>query len=317
MEFFTLAGKMSVGSRLRILSERLMEDAAKVYEMYQIEMKPKWFPVYYVLSNGEEKTITAIADEIGHSHPSVSKIIKEMRQEGWIQDQIKQEDKRKNVVTLTEKALAIVPQLNSLYDDVQSAVEEVDKESSHDLWKAVAEWEEALQNRAFFYRVREQRRNRELGNVQIIPYSSQYRHDFKRLNEEWISKYFEMEESDYKALDHPQTYILDKGGYILLALYKNEPVGTCALIKMESEQYDYELAKMAVSPKVQGLGIGYLLGQAVIDEARLKGAHKIYLESNSMLTPALNLYKKLGFTDVEGVYSPYSRCNVQMELALN
>lgn len=52
-----------------------------------------------------------------------------------------------------------------------------------------------------------------------------------------------MEEADYKALDNPQEYILDKGGQIFVALYKGEPVGVCALIKMFNDEYDYEMAK--------------------------------------------------------------------------
>ena len=80
--------------------------------------------------------------------------------------------------------------------------------------------------------------------------------------------------------------------------------------------YDFELAKMAVSPKFQGKGIGSVLGNAVIDKARDLGAKKIYLESNTVLGPAINLYRKLGFTKVTGVPSPYARCNIQMELAI-
>ncbi|MEL6534661.1 MAG: hypothetical protein AAFQ98_04580, partial [Bacteroidota bacterium] len=51
MMFFDQVGKMALGSRMRMLSERLMEDAAKIYPMYGTELKPKWFPVFYVLSN--------------------------------------------------------------------------------------------------------------------------------------------------------------------------------------------------------------------------------------------------------------------------
>jgi hypothetical protein len=66
-----------------------------------------------------------------------------------------------------------------------------------------------------------------------------------------------MEETDYKALDHPDTYIIDKGGYILVALYNQAPLGVCALIKMNDSEYDYELSKMAVSPAAQGKKIGW------------------------------------------------------------
>lgn len=151
-------------------------------------------------------------------------------------------------------------------------------------------------------------------NVKIVEYESRHQSAFKLLNEEWISNYFEMEESDYKALDNPKEYILDKGGKILVALYNDEPVGVCALIKMEDPNYDFEMAKMAVSPKAQGKSIGWLLGQSIINAAKELGASKIYLESNTILKPAINLYYKLGFVKIEGQPTPYKRCNIQMGL---
>ena len=72
--FYNKVGKMALGSRLRMLSENITEDAKKIYALYDVELKPKWFPVFYVLSQEQEKSITTIAEEIGHSHPSVSKM---------------------------------------------------------------------------------------------------------------------------------------------------------------------------------------------------------------------------------------------------
>ncbi|WP_407427354.1 GNAT family N-acetyltransferase [Arcticibacter sp.] len=88
--------------------------------------------------------------------------------------------------------------------------------------------------------------------VQIVEYQDTYQTAFRALNEEWISTYFAMEEADYKALDNPKAYIIERGGKIFVAVYNGEPVGVCALIRMDDPDYDYELAKMAVSPKVQG-----------------------------------------------------------------
>ena len=86
---------------------------------------------------------------------------------------------------------------------------------------------------------------------------------------------------------------------------------------MNDPEYDFELAKMAVSPKAQGKNIGYLLGRAIIDQAKTFGASKVYLESNTILKPAISLYHKLGFTKVAGRPSPYERSNIQMELILS
>lgn len=150
--------------------------------------------------------------------------------------------------------------------------------------------------------------------VQIVEYQPEHQPSFKRLNEEWINHWFKMEEADYKSLDHPQEYILDAGGHILIALYKAQPMGTCALLKMDEETY--ELAKMSVSAQARGKGIGLLLGQAIIGKAKYLGAKRLYLESNTILEPAVSLYRKLGFEEIEGATSPYERCNIQMELIL-
>lgn len=153
--------------------------------------------------------------------------------------------------------------------------------------------------------------------LEIVEYTPQYRDAFRALNVEWISKYFVMEASDFKALDHPDEYIIQKGGAIIIVLYDNVPAAVCALIKMDHDQYDFELAKMAVSPAFQGKGIGYQLGKAVIAKAKSLNAKTLYLESNTILTPAINLYYKLGFKKVEGISSPYERCNIQMELVID
>ncbi|WP_316838550.1 helix-turn-helix domain-containing GNAT family N-acetyltransferase [Pedobacter gandavensis] len=316
MELFEKTGKMALGSRLRLLTSRITEDAARIYELYNVEFAPKWFPAFFLLSAEGEKTITEIANEIGHSQPSVSKIIQEMTTAGLVQENRESSDKRRNVVALTEKGAEIAKQIKVQCADVDAAIDSVIAEARHNLWEAIAEWEFLLDEKSLFRRVQEHKKLRESKDVEIVAYEEKYQTAFRTFNEEWISTYFKMEEADYKALDHPKTYILDKGGKIFVALYNNEPVGVCALIKMDDPEYDYELAKMAVSPKIQGKSIGWLLGQAVVNAAKELGANKIYLESNTALKPAINLYQKLGFKKVIGRSTPYERCNIQMELAL-
>lgn len=153
-------------------------------------------------------------------------------------------------------------------------------------------------------------------SIKIVEYTPEYRAAFSDLNKEWISKYFKMEETDYNALDHADAYIIDNGGYILVAIYKNEPVGVCALIKMNDPDYDFELSKMAVSPKAQGKKIGWMIGEAIKEKAKQIGAKKLYLESNTILVPAINLYRKLGFVEVFERPTSYERCNIQMEVVL-
>jgi DNA-binding MarR family transcriptional regulator/predicted GNAT family N-acyltransferase len=316
-EFYHTVGKLALGSRLRMLTAKITEDAKKIYQLYDIELEPKWFPVFYVLSENFEKTITEVATEIGHSQPSVSKIIREMSEKGLVLEKRASNDGRRNVVKLSKKGIQLTEKIKHQYTDVTNAVESISAQSRNDLWKAIEEWEFLLEQKTLLQRVKEKRKERESMMVTIVPYQPKYREAFAALNREWISTYFKMEDADNTALNDPEKYILDKGGCILVALYNNEPAGVCALIKMNDPDFDFELAKMAVSPKVQGKNIGWLLGQAVLEKAKELNASGIYLESNTILKPAINLYQKLGFQKISGHTTPYERCNIQMALILN
>lgn len=317
MEFFNKTGKMALGSRLRLLTAKVTEDAAKIYELYDVDFSPKWFPVFFTLSEDGEMTISEIATEIGHSQPSVTKIIKEMAAAGLVKDNLQSNDKRRNVVGLTEKGIEVADKIIKVQcGDIDLAIDSIISEATHNLWEAIEEWEFLLERKSLLKRVHEQKKLRESLDVEIVDYNPKYQAAFRSLNEEWISTYFEMEAADYKALDDPEAYILSKGGKIFVALYNGEPLGVCALIKMEDPVYDFEMAKMAVSPKAQGKNMGWLLGKAIILAAKDMGASKLYLESNTILKPAINLYHKLGFQKIIGRPTPYKRCNIQMELDL-
>ena len=153
-----------------------------------------------------------------------------------------------------------------------------------------------------------------MNEVSILQYHPKYAADYKRLNIAWIEKYFTVEEHDIEQLDNPGEHIIDRGGYILFARYNNQIVGTCALIKTGDREY--ELAKMAVAEEARGKQIGKQLGLAVIEQARDAGAKRVWLESNRILTTAINLYIKLGFEEIPVTQTPYARADIRMELWL-
>jgi GNAT superfamily N-acetyltransferase len=151
--------------------------------------------------------------------------------------------------------------------------------------------------------------------LEIVPYQPQDQPAFRALNEAWISRYFTLEDLDRQMLDDPQGFILDPGGFIFMAQRAGQTVGTCALIR--EPDGNFELAKMAVDPAAQGLGLGYQLGQAALDKARAVGAHHVELLSNRKLTPALTLYRKLGFVEAPLLPSEYQRADIRMVLTLD
>ncbi len=149
--------------------------------------------------------------------------------------------------------------------------------------------------------------------ITIIPFREDLAEAFARLNQEWIERFFRLEESDLKTLRDPHGSVLAGGGQIFFALDGDTPIGAVAAV--HTSPGIYELAKMAVSPSHQGRGIGEMLGHAAIDYALGKGAEVMFLDTNSALGPAIRLYERLGFTHAQRPQpSVYERSDVYMEL---
>jgi len=101
MDFYDRVGIMALGSRLRRLGDRLAEDAVTIYGLYGTELQPRWFPVFYLLAERGEESVSAIADEIGHTHASVSQILREMVDAGYAKLRKQKADGRKTFVALS------------------------------------------------------------------------------------------------------------------------------------------------------------------------------------------------------------------------
>ena len=72
--------------------------------------------------------------------------------------------------------------------------------------------------------------------VKIVTYQEKYKDFYKSLNQEWIDKYFHMEEEDILKLNNPEQ-IISEGGAIHLALKNAVPVGVCSLVKLKNHTF--------------------------------------------------------------------------------
>lgn len=149
----------------------------------------------------------------------------------------------------------------------------------------------------------------------MVTYRAEFRPDFERLNREWIERYFVLEPPDLEVFRDPERLVVEPGGQIFFVVDERGVQGTCAVLRHGPDTF--ELAKMAVSEESRGRGYGDLLMAAAIGFARRAGARRLMLVSNTLLGPAIRLYRKHGFVEVpiEGAHG-YERVDIQLELAL-
>jgi GNAT superfamily N-acetyltransferase len=90
-------------------------------------------------------------------------------------------------------------------------------------------------------------------------------------------------------------------GAIFIASHDDIPVGCIAMRPLTPMPGDpspvCEMKRMYVRPTARGLSLGRLLATTLLDRARTAGYAMMKLDSESDFTPALTLYRSLGFVE--------------------
>lgn len=99
-----------------------------------------------------------------------------------------------------------------------------------------------------------------------------------------------------------------------------ELIGGCGVYPTDGLPQGYaELVKLYLTAVTRGKGIGKMLMERCFAAAAEMGYDHLYLESFPQLANAVGLYKKLGFTDLDGALgnSGHFACTVWMVKDLN
>jgi DNA-binding MarR family transcriptional regulator/N-acetylglutamate synthase-like GNAT family acetyltransferase len=305
-------GGLLLGTRLKRASDTLFAGVDRVYKSHGVDLSPRCFPILFLLRDNGPMGVQELATQLGQSHSAVSQMSRTLAVHGVMAEKNDPADERRRLLSLSPKGVALMGRLGNVWRAITGAVDDLSAAARVDLPAALTAMESSLQTRDFAERIADRLRLQEAGAVEIIPFEARYRDDFKRLNIEWLEKYFYVEAIDHEVLSHPEDQILKPGGFVFLARYQGEIVGTCALIKASRGRF--ELSKMAVTERYQGLRIGHRLLTAAIAQFQRTGAKQLFLESSSKLKRALELYQANGFQHAPRPkgYSHYQRSDVYM-----
>lgn len=309
MDFFSDVGLLAIGSRLKVLSDRLYDTADATYRANGLALQARWFPILRLLHDKGPQSVGDIAVAVGQTHSAISQLATKLVDRGLLDAASDAGDRRMRRLSLTPKAVAALRDAKPLWHAIRTELEVRFKDAGVDAWAVLDQFANVLDgtlDAAIAERV-----SSRMG-LRIVPFRPDLREHFHRLNAEWLERYFYLEEMDHRVLSDPENEILGPGGAIFFALRGDEVVGTCALILRAPGEF--ELAKMAVTDAAQGLGIGRLLIDAALKEFESRRGGKLTLETNTKLTTAIRLYESVGFVHVSppGTASHYTRANTFM-----
>lgn len=317
-------GSLSLGSRLRRLSDRLIQDVVAIYQAQGVELHPTFFPLFNLLHQKGPLSVTQAAEMLGVSHPAISKIARKMISEDLLSRTSDPSDERRFLLQLTAKSDSLLVGIEPIWREIKAHIDKLISQQDNPLLAALDEFETILDQQGFIQPVLGQLdKRKKVVEIEVVGWDSALRDHFRALNLEWLNSYFggELTEHDRQALDTPEAYYLARGGYIWFARRvmengEREVIGCVALARHGDTLF--EISKMGVDERYQGFGVGRRMLLTALDKARELGAKEVYLESATKLERAIRLYQNLGFSEVphpDGV-SYYPRSDIYMTVKL-
>jgi DNA-binding MarR family transcriptional regulator/GNAT superfamily N-acetyltransferase len=302
-------GELLLASRMRRVSELMYGGVDAVYREHGVELSSSCFPILFLLRDQGRLGISELGVLLGQSHAAVSQMSRRLLAAQVVREWPDPADERRRLLALSAKGSALMKRLTPVWDALRKAVQTLE----HDLQvsSALTAIDRLLEKRSFAQRIRAELYRPAAAQVRIIPFEARYARDFRRLNVEWLRKYFRVEPIDERVLSQPAR-ILKRGGVILLARSGREIIGTCSLLKAGESRF--ELSKMAITERYQGLGVGRQLLVSILESYESLGARELFLETNAILVPAIKLYESVGFVHAQRPAGPshYVRANVYM-----
>jgi len=118
--------------------------------------------------------------------------------------------------------------------------------------------------------------------------------------------------TDRDLVDIEATYWRRKGAFYVL-LWGDSVIGTVAL--QHETDASCELCRMYLAPQHRGQGLGRKLLEHALGEARARGFKEIHLKTASVLVEAIALYRRAGFSVVDGAVT-CGNCDLMMQRTL-
>ncbi|GAB3563814.1 hypothetical protein GCM10027578_08180 [Spirosoma luteolum] len=156
MDFMAELAELALASRLRRLSDTYWQAVTATYRAFGVDFDVRWATVFMLLARQGPVAVTAIAGQLGVSHPAVIQITNELEKRGLVVSARSEQDGRKRLLCLSEAGQALLPTLQPLWDAFIAVNRDMIARQTHNLLLSLGDMEAQLAERSFFDRVQDQ-----------------------------------------------------------------------------------------------------------------------------------------------------------------
>ena len=152
-DFLKSLGYIGFTARIKRISDILIYSAREHYKNINIGIEPNWHLIFLLLKKEEQLTVTEIANRLQFSHPAVIKIVKKMKERGYLERFTDSKDSRKQCIRLSKKAIQELPIFEAEWQNIKVVINEL---VDDDFLIQLNQLEQKLNDKSFTERYREQ-----------------------------------------------------------------------------------------------------------------------------------------------------------------
>ncbi|MDE6188763.1 MAG: helix-turn-helix domain-containing GNAT family N-acetyltransferase, partial [Clostridia bacterium] len=228
----------------------------------------------------------------------LSRILKKLEQKNFIQKSNSEVDKRNSLVCLTDAGESEVQNLIDMTNKfIEDKIANLDEDQCSELFNSLSSIINLLKKAEQTF--------------EVIPFEEKYRQTFIDFNTDWITSYFgKIEKHDIEEFENIDKD-LERGGMIFFAVKDGIALATCMAKPLDG--YTWEICKLGSNKRYSHKGAGSAVFEASMNWALDKGAERLFILSNSVLKPALHIYRKFGFKEIKLDNYQYERGDIAFE----
>ncbi len=295
MSFYEEHGALIFGTRLKRLSEKFLQDVARIYKQLDIDFEPVWFPVFYLLNERGTVTMTEIAKELKISQPAVSQLVNSLKDKKYVEFTKASVDKRKILVCFTEAGALLTEKLVPVWQSLKRAMEELLNESqnSSTLLEGLNEVETRLDEKSILDRVLKDIDQFSTKGLKVIPYKPEYKSQYRKLMFPWLVNNFDDDKIPIELINSPFEAFITKGGLINLVKVREEIVAV-SVIEITGKS-SAQIIYLGVDQNWEWRNIGTQLLREEIKQLSKQKVKNVLIELHDNQSNYKALYEKRGF----------------------
>ncbi|MEO1486124.1 MAG: helix-turn-helix domain-containing protein [Bacteroidota bacterium] len=118
-------GYANLDSRLKRISDKMTHSLRAMYKQLDMDVEPSWYLVLFILDTSPNSSVMEIAQRLKFRHQSVHVMTDKMIAKGYLTKNKDEQDKRKTVFNLTEKAKKNLPYFTEIWEAGKAATYEL------------------------------------------------------------------------------------------------------------------------------------------------------------------------------------------------